>query len=129
MRFDIPDSELHWKFSPTGGPGGQHANRSSTRVELRFHVEDSDAIPDDVRHRIVSSIGSEVTVVEDGSRSQALNRKRALRRLYATLEEAAKPPPPKRRRTRPSRAARQRRLDAKRARAETKRLRRRPGDG
>ena len=126
MRFDIPDRDLQWDFSPSGGPGGQHANRSSTRVELRFNVEESDSIDEPYRSRIIAERGGEIRIVEDGTRSQALNRKKATRRLHAVLEEAAKPPPPKRRKTKPSRSARQRRLDRKRKRGELKRTRKPP---
>lgn len=126
MAFDIPDRELSWKFSPTGGPGGQHANKSSTRVELRFDVGMSVAFDDRTRSRIVSRIGNEVRIVEDRSRSQATNRKRAIRRLHAVLDGAAKPDPPSRKPSRPSRSARQKRLDDKRSRGQTKSLRRSP---
>lgn len=126
MDFNIPASELRWRFGPSGGPGGQHANRSSTRAELTFDVEKSRAFDDAVRERIVAKIGPEVRITEDGSRSQATNRKRAVARLQAILAEASKPDPPPRRRTRPSRAARMRRLDAKAARGATKHHRRKP---
>lgn len=126
MRFDIPDSELKWTFGPSGGPGGQHANKSSTRAELTFDVGASRAFDEAMKVRLVERLGMQIRIREDGSRSQATNRKRALRRLNATLEEAVRPDPPKRRPTRPSRASRQRRLDAKRARAATKQSRRKP---
>ncbi len=126
MRFDIPDSELQWTFGPSGGPGGQHANRSSTRAELRFNIEVSRAFDEPMRERLVKKLGVEARVTEDGSRSQATNRKRAVRRLNAMLEEAARPDPPKRQPTRPSRSARRRRLDEKRSRSETKKTRKPP---
>jgi len=125
-RFDIPDSELQWRFGPSGGPGGQHANKSSTRAELRFSIETSRAFDDPMRERLVENLGIEVRITEDGSRSQATNRKRATRRLNAVLEDAARPDPPKRRQTKPSRSARQRRLDDKRSRGETKQTRKPP---
>jgi ribosome-associated protein len=126
MQFDIPDSELQWRFGPSGGPGGQHANKSSTRAELRFRIEDSRAFDEPLRERLVQKLGVEVRITEDGSRSQVTNRKQAARRLNAILEDAARPDPPSRRTTRPSRAARRRRLDEKRARGETKRTRKPP---
>lgn len=126
MRFDIPDAEFHWRFGPSGGPGGQHANKSSTRAELRFDVEGSRAFDESMRHRLVEKLGPEIRITEDGSRSQATNRKRAVRRLHARLEEAARPDPPERRQTKPSRSARRRRLDEKRARGATKQKRRSP---
>lgn len=126
MSFDIPDGELQWRFSPTGGPGGQHANKSSTRVELRFDVGSSVAVDERLKARIVSRLGPEIRIIEDRSRSQATNRKRALRRLEALLDSAAKPDPPARRQTKPTRAARRRRIDSKRRRSDTKSLRKSP---
>jgi ribosome-associated protein len=127
MRFDIPDSELQWRFGPSGGPGGQHANKSATRAELTFNIGTSRTFDDAMRGRLVKKLGVEVRITEDGSRSQATNRKRAVRRLNAVLEDAARPDPPKRRPTTPSRSARRRRLDEKRARGKTKRTRKPPG--
>lgn len=126
MRFDIPESELEWRFDTSGGPGGQHANRSATRVELTFHLEGSSAFDDAMRDRLIGKLGPTVRITEGGSRSQATNRKRALRRLHAELDEAARPDPPQRRPTRPSLAARRRRISEKRRRGERKRLRRAP---
>jgi ribosome-associated protein len=129
VRFQIPDNELSWRFSPTGGPGGQHANKTSTRVELTFVISESSAFDGVIRARLVSNLGDEVRVTEDGSRSQATNRKRALRRLDAILDEASKPNAPPRKPTKPSRRAKQKRLEAKRRRAEIKEQRRPPEDG
>lgn len=126
MRFDIPSSELQWTFGPSGGPGGQHANKSATRAELKFNIETSRAFDDAMQQRLTERLGIEVRITEDGSRSQATNRKRAIRRLNSVLEDAARPDPPKRRPTRPSRSARRRRLDDKRARSETKKARKSP---
>lgn len=126
MRFDIPAAELRWRFGPSGGPGGQHANKSSTRAELTFDIEASRAFEASMRERLIAKLGSEVRITEDGSRSQATNRKRAVRRLHSTLEEAARPDPPMRKPTRPSWSARRRRLADKRARSRTKQQRRRP---
>jgi ribosome-associated protein len=125
-RFNIPASELRWRFGPSGGPGGQHANKSSTRAELRFNIEKSRAFDDPIRERLVEQLGIEVRITEDASRSQATNRKRAVRRLNAILEDAARPDPPSRRPTKPSRSARKRRLDDKRARGEKKQTRKPP---
>ncbi len=126
MRFDIPEAELQWRFDPSGGPGGQHANKTSTRAELTFSIETSRAFDEPMRDRLTKKLGVEVRITEDGSRSQATNRKKAVRRLHATLEDAARPDPPKRRPTRPSRSARGRRLADKRARGEKKQRRRPP---
>jgi len=126
MRFDIPDSELRWRFGPSGGPGGQHANKSSTRADLTFDIEGSRAFEEKTRDKLVRKLGPEVRISEDGSRSQATNRKKAVRRLHAVLEEAARPDPPQRRTTKPSKAARRRRLEDKRARSREKARRRTP---
>jgi ribosome-associated protein len=123
MRFDIPDSELQWRFGPSGGPGGQHANKTATRVELTFDVDRSAAFDDAMRARLVGRLGATVRITEDGSRSQATNRKRARRRLDAILDDAARPDPPTRTPTRPSLSARRRRLDHKRHRSQLKRNR------
>ena len=127
----IPANELIWRFDPSGGPGGQHANRSSTRVALSFDVARSRAISDDLRVRVLANLGDQLeegllTVQVASTRSQWRNRQLARRKLAAVLAEAMRPPAPPRRRTKPTRASRERRLAGKRARAETKRLRRRP---
>jgi ribosome-associated protein len=125
--FSISAKELQWRFTPTGGPGGQHANRSATRAELRFDPAASAAFGDDEKDRIARRIGSGVVVVVvDESRSQWHNRQTARRRLGSRLEAALKPDPPPRRPTRPSRSDRERRLHDKKVRSETKRRRRAP---
>lgn len=123
----IPDDELSWTFSPSGGPGGQHANRSSTRAELRFLVAASRAFDEPARIRLLEKFDSGVVVVvADESRSQWRNRQIARRRLAEALNAALRPDPPKRRTTKPSRSARRRRVDEKRARSHTKALRKPP---
>ena len=128
----IPAAELKWRFDPAGGPGGQHANKSATRVELSWNVQDSVVLDDRSRSRIlanleVDDVGS-VSVQVGESRSQWRNRQIARRRLVSIVEEAMRPPPPQRRATRPTRASKERRLASKRARSETKRMRRNPRD-
>jgi len=127
-RYVIPEAELHWTFGPSGGPGGQHANRAHTRAELRFDLAATDVFPDEVRDRVTETLGLSdgvVVVAVDESRSQWRNRQTARRRLAERLQEAMVPPTP-RRPTKPTRASKQRRLDEKKARSETKRLRRPP---
>jgi ribosome-associated protein len=129
-KHAIPDGELEWRFDPSGGPGGQHANRSSTRVELRFDLGSSEVFDAATRERMMERLGHHVhngvvSVVVDESRSQYRNRVDARRRMADLLKESMKRPKT-RRRTAPTRAARRRRLEAKRRRSETKRLRRRP---
>jgi len=129
----IPERELKWRFDTSGGPGGQHSNKSATRAELTFNVAESAALTGDVRIRVLERLGADalnglITVQVNESRSQWRNRQIARRRLAELLREAMRPRPPQRRRTRPTRAARERRLAAKRERGEKKRLRRRPFD-
>jgi len=121
-------SEITVRFSPSGGPGGQHANRSNTRVDLRFDVAGSPSLDEAQRHRIQARVGDEIRVVADDERSQLRNRSIALERLRARLAAALREER-RRRPTRPSRAAKARRLDAKRRQAERKRDRRRPQPG
>ena len=127
-RFDIPPDEVTWRFDTSGGPGGQHANRSATRVELRFDIGGSRAFDEPTRERLIAKLGPDIRISESNSRSQTTNRNRAVRKLHALLEEAVRPDPAPRRRTRPSRSARARRLSDKRRRSQIKRRRRRPAD-
>lgn len=127
----IPANELTWRFDPSGGPGGQHANKSATRVELSFDAANSAVLIGTKRDRVLQHLGTRapgglITVQAGESRSQWRNRQIARRRLAEILVEALRPPPPQRRPTRPTLASRERRLSNKRARSETKRLRRRP---
>lgn len=124
-RFTIPDVEIDETFSTSGGPGGQHANRSLTAVELRFDVAASEAFPTSVRDRIIERLGPVVAASSAESRSQWRNRSIARSRLAEAIEEAMTPPTP-RRATRPTRASRLRRLDSKRRQSEKKRLRQQP---
>lgn len=125
-RHTIPADELHETFTTSGGPGGQHANRNATAVELRYSIAESTAFTPAVRERLIDRLGDSVTVTASESRSQFRNRALARQRLAALLADASKPPPRPRRATRPSRGATARRLDAKTRRSETKSLRRRP---
>lgn len=91
MRFNIPDAELQWRFGPSGGPGGQHANRSNTRAELVFDITTSNAFDDAIRRRLVETLGPKVRITEDASRSQATNRKAAVAKLDDILAQASAP--------------------------------------
>lgn len=121
----VPLHELEWRFVASGGPGGQHANRSNTKVELTFDVSASTAFGPVQRERVLRALGGQpvIRVVVDDERSQLRNRDLALERLRSRLA-AALVVPKDRRPTKPSQAARQRRLDAKRRRSEIKRSRR-----
>jgi len=123
----IPLDELEWRFSGSGGPGGQHANTSNTRVEVRFDVAASPSLSPAQRARLLERVGPVVRVVAADTRSQARNRELALSRLRERLADALRTPRA-RRATAPSAAGRRRRLDAKRRRGDLKRQRRmRPG--
>jgi ribosome-associated protein len=121
----IPMSEIEWRFSPSGGPGGQHANRSNTRAEARFDVAGSPSLGPRQRARLLERLGDVVRVVADDERSQSRNRALALERLRSRLAEGLRQPKP-RRATAPTKGSEQRRLDAKRRRSEVKRQRARP---
>ncbi|GBD84280.1 peptidyl-tRNA hydrolase ArfB [bacterium BMS3Abin02] len=128
--FVIPGDELVWRFETSGGPGGQHANRSRTRAELSFDLGASEAVGAETKQRMLARLGRRarsgvVTVAVDESRSQWRNRQMARRRLADLLRDAMTEPK-SRRPTKPSGGARRRRLEAKRARGAVKRLRRPP---
>ncbi len=123
----IPGTELAERFMPSGGPGGQHANRSNTRVELRFDVAASTTLSDSQRRRITEVLGDDVRVVVDDERSQHRNRDIARERLAGRLRNALRRET-RRRPTKPSRGARERRLKEKKRRSEIKAQRRRPTD-
>ena len=118
----VPATAVMWRFDPSGGPGGQHANRSSTRVEAVVDLTTAGDVEPDVRERLVDRFGTELRATSDDTRSQARNRDIALDRLEERLRGAlvvSKPRKP----TRPSGAARRRRLQDKRRRSDTKRSR------
>ena len=118
----IPASELSERFSRSSGPGGQGVNTADSRVELTFELA---WLPEPLRARAIERLGREsVTVVASEHRAQLANRQAARTRLAALLREAIAPPGPKRKPTKPSRAAKQRRLDDKRRRSLTKQTRR-----
>ncbi len=119
----IPVSELQFKFSASGGPGGQHANKVATRVELRFDVESSPSLGPHQRSRLLDKLGPEVRVVVDERRSQFRNRQLAIERLRERLTAALRIEK-SRRPTRPSKGAKERRLADKRKLSERKRSRR-----
>ena len=115
----VPTSEVRWRFGPSGGPGGQHANRANTRVEAVLDISAVDGIENEVRKRLVASLGPIIRVVVDSSRSQIRNRRRALDELEERLRAAVQLIP-ERRPTKPGRRAVERRLATKRRRSERK---------
>ena len=124
----IPEAELEWRFSRSSGPGGQSVNTSDSRVELRFDVAGSAALPPTLRERALERLSDRLVdgvlaVTASEQRSQHQNRLAAERKLVDLMSAAVAPPPRPRVATKPSRAARARRVDAKKRRGETKRLR------
>jgi ribosome-associated protein len=121
----IPLAEIELRASRSGGPGGQHANVTSSRVEAVFDVAGSRALSEEQRRRIQSRLGPRVTAQAQDTRSQTRNRELALARLEERLGRALATHN-RLRPTRPGRAAVERRLEAKRRHAERKRRRRKP---
>ena len=126
----VPPAELQYRFTRSGGPGGQNVNRTSTQVELTFDVLHSPSLNDEQRARIIRALrrridsGGVLHVVSHSTRSQLENREDATRRFADLLAAALKPVTP-RKRTRPGRAAAEKRMESKKKRAETKRTRKR----
>ncbi|TDD20497.1 aminoacyl-tRNA hydrolase [Kribbella turkmenica] len=130
----IPEPELAWRFSRSSGPGGQSVNTTDSRVELSFDVSSTTALTDVLRARALERLRSRLvdgvlTVAASEHKSQWRNREAARTRLAALLRDAIAAPPRQRRPTKPSRSSVRRRVDDKKRRGETKRLRGRPSEG
>jgi ribosome-associated protein len=126
----VPGRELHWRFDASGGPGGQHANRASSRAELSFDLQESPSIPEPTKTHMLRRLGGRarngvVTVTVDESRSQWRNRQIARRRMAELLRDATRTPT-SRVATSPTASARRRRVESKRRHSLKKRLRRPP---
>jgi ribosome-associated protein len=120
-------SEVAFRVSRSSGPGGQHAQKTSSRVEALFDVEASAGLSDAERRRVLERLGPVVRAIAQDERSQVRNRELATQRIVAQVTEAAKPRR-QRRATKPSTASREQRLEEKRRRARLKRLRQPPED-
>jgi ribosome-associated protein len=121
----LPLSEVDFRFSRSSGPGGQHANRSETRVEAVFDVEESNALTDAQKRRVLARAGPTLRAIAQDERSQWRNRELAVERIVDQLRDALRVER-KRVPTKPTAAARQRRLEEKKRRSQVKRLRRAP---
>jgi ribosome-associated protein len=126
-EVSIPLDQIELRASRSSGPGGQHANVTASRIEAVFDVEASTALTDEQRALLLQRVGGRVTAVAQDARSQARNRELALERLREKLAAGLRRPK-RRRPTKPSRSARERRLDEKRRQSQRKRERRPPSD-
>jgi ribosome-associated protein len=131
--IEIPDEELTFTASRSGGPGGQHVNKTASKVTLRFDVAHAPCLPEDVRERLLQALGARVgadgtvRVVSQASRSQYANRRAAEARLAALLARALVPVAP-RTATKVPRAQKRRRIESKKRRGAIKRSRTTPAD-
>lgn len=129
----VPASELAWRFSRSSGPGGQGVNTADSRVELSFDVTASAVLSEHQRARLLERlagrlVGGVLTVAASEHRAQLRNRDAARTRLAALLAAGLAPDPRRRRATRPTRGSQRRRVETKKQRGQTKRLRRPPTD-
>jgi ribosome-associated protein len=134
-RVSLDESELRFEFIRASGPGGQNVNKVSTAVRLRFDVAGTQTLPEDVRARLIRLAGKKIgadgvlTLLARANRTQEANRREAIERLVELVRRACERPRP-RRATRPTLGSKQRRLESKRKRGETKSRRRSlGGDG
>jgi ribosome-associated protein len=129
----LPRAELGWRFSRSGGPGGQSVNTTDSRVELRFDLAATQALPEPLKERALLRLGNRLvdgvlSIVASEHRSQLQNRRAAEERLATAIAQAIAPPPRPRKRTKPSKGAIERRLTDKRRTGLRKQERRRPED-
>ncbi len=124
--WQVPENEIEFRFTASGGPGGQHANRSNTKVDAVFRLDESATMPAALRERVRARLGDVVRVTVDDERSQLRNREIAVERLRGRVRNAGVVEKT-RRATKPTRGSQRRRVEGKRRRSEVKRNRRRPG--
>ncbi|MBT5140969.1 MAG: aminoacyl-tRNA hydrolase [Acidimicrobiaceae bacterium] len=126
VGWEIPEAEIDFRFVASGGPGGQHANRSNTKVDATFNIAGSPSMPEGLRQRVMERLGQTVRATVDDERSQLRNRQIAIERLRGRVAAAGKVERP-RRATKPTRGSKKRRVEAKRQRSDLKRGRQKPG--
>ena len=128
----LSDDEAQVRAVRASGPGGQHVNKVSTAIELRFDVRGSPSLPERVRARLYKLAGNRLTldgvlvILAQEHRSQEMNRQAAMERLLELIRKAAEPPPPPRKKTKPTYASKLRRLEGKSTRSGVKAMRGRP---
>ena len=123
----LPLGEIRLRTSRSSGPGGQHAQKSETRVEAIFDVESSAALSEAQKKRVLAKAGPVLRAIAQDERSQLRNKELAIERVVEALRQALRVPR-YRTPTKPTKASRERRLESKKRRGETKKLRRAPGD-
>ena len=124
----IPSNELHWRFSRSSGSGGQNINKTDTRVNLSFNIENSKALTSYQKHQVTKQLNCQIVnasilVIAQEHRSQYKNRKLALKRLRILLEKALAPPPKARKITKPTKSSQRRRINSKKKHGEKKQSR------
>ena len=124
-EWRVPEDEISLRFVASGGPGGQHANRSNTKVVAVFRLDESDTMPAALRTRVRAALGDVVRVTVDDERSQLRNREIAVERIRQRVRDAGRVQR-SRRATRPTRGSQRRRVDSKKRRGDLKKQRRRP---
>ena len=127
-QLEIPENEIHWRFSRSSGGGGQNVNKTDSRAEIIFNVSESKSLTPYQKHRIaiqgeVKLINGSICIAVQDKRTQYQNRQLALSRLASTLREILKPPPKNRRATIPTRSSQRKRVESKKKRGEIKRNR------
>jgi ribosome-associated protein len=131
--ISLQDDEVQIRAVRASGPGGQHVNKVSTAIELRFDVRGSPSLPERARAQLYGLAGNRLTqdgvlvLVAQEHRSQEMNRQAAVERLVALIRKAAEPPPPPRKKTKPTYSSKLKRLDGKSKRSGVKAMRGRPG--
>lgn len=132
-NIELDEAELEFAFIRASGPGGQNVNKVATAVQMRFDARRSPSLPNDVSTRLQKLAGSKLTlegvivITANRHRTQERNKADAIDRLVELIAKAAQPPPPPRKKTRPSKAAKAKRVDAKTRRGTVKAMRGRPG--
>jgi ribosome-associated protein len=130
-RLQIPEREFQWSYARSGGPGGQNVNKVASKAELRWNVAGSPTLPADVKNRLMAQVRKRITsegeliLTSQRYRDQGRNRDDCLEKLRALILRAVTPPRP-RKATRPTRASRFQRLQAKKHRSAMKKSRGRP---